>query len=217
MKKSLSVSILARKELLSDKDWYDLLERRRALVLPYLKEMELQKLGDLRIVGEIMGSARELRMGSYRNGAAPLTGSITSVNKLGLDTLGVFPDDAEGGRYPSEFIYPAGSNRNAIGQFLRFWGLTAEGEWIRAEAKILFPHDHVKLAEVVGLNMHLSTPAELWRFCHQSPLDLWKWLGKVARAWRGRYEQKFKSSCELTNTVDAEEVLAGHCSPSSKF
>src|SRR3989344_4044609 len=97
--------ILARRNALTETDWFNLLEERRALLEPHLREMTLKALGDLKVILNYRNDRRPLRMGGMvkktpSQNFQPQFRSYwvadtlkTVEGNFPLETRGIFPDD----------------------------------------------------------------------------------------------------------------------------
>lgn len=222
--------ILARRDALTETDWFDLLEQRRALLEPYLHEMTLKSLGDLRIVRDQKNnrsSERQLRMGAmvektdrnppyreYREEA-----EFTCVEgDFSLDTRGIFPDDEVyylGHFKARKFVWEVGRT-SASGVVTRFWGLTRNGRWIRAECTEryfsqtrYFGCENLteQRSEVVKLIVSASTPQEICQFCDITPQWIWQRLGDVAEAWLKHRQNLLMHAERLVEVINSEKLM----------
>jgi hypothetical protein len=211
--------ILTRRGALTETNWFDLLEERRILIEPYLREMTLKTLGDLKIVHqELYGQATRcpLRMGAmiektycdppyrkYRE-AAELTGV---EGDFPLDTRGIYPDD-DGVYYYRHF--------KTNGCVIRFWGLTRNSEWINAECTVRrfeqarhAGHDERldRRSEVVKFIVSASTPQDICQFCGITPQWVWQRLGDTVEAWLKHRQLLLARVEQLVKVIDHEKLM----------
>lgn len=220
--------ILARQNALTETDWFDLLEQRRTLIEPYLREMTLKSLGDLEIVRDQKGdraSKRPLRMGAmvkktccdpphkYRE-AAPL---MNAEGDFSLDTRGIFPDDEvyHNGHFKVEFVFEGGLVP-ASGVVTKFWGLTRNNQWIMAECTERYfnqtryfkcGHWMERRSEVVKFIVSASTPQEICRFCGITPQWMWQRLGGAVEAWLRHREDLLARAEQLVEIINSEKLM----------
>lgn len=210
--------IWARQNALTETDWFNLLEERRALIEPHLREMTLKALGDLKIVSWGLCKSNErrpLRMGGmvekvekFTKGP-PLNPYWTAAElkavegNFPLETRGIFADDDI--YYHGHFkwdIMRASGKIEAVGEILKFWGLTRNNQWIRAEATIRFFDDRREhLSEVKKLTVHESTPSEICQFCDITPQWLWQRLGDAIHAWVKHRERLLSKAEQLFEVI----------------
>lgn len=222
--------ILARQNALTDGDWFDLLEERHILFQPYLRDMTLKSLGDLEIIHDQRGgraSTRSLRMGAmversylnppyhkYRTAA-----ELTNVEgNFPLDTRGIFPDDEVyyHGHFKLENVFEDGRTILASGLVTRFWGLTRNNKWIKAESTERYfyqayhsGHDErsERRSEVVKFIVSASTPREICSFCNITPQWMWQRLGDVVKEWVTHRERLLSNVRQLDEIVRCEEAI----------
>lgn len=228
--------ILARRNDLTDADWFNLLEKRQALLKPHLREMTLKSLGDLKIVhddrtGSSAYFGRTLQMGglaivpnrhsdSHRDPCEPKEVSVD----FPLNTHGIFPDDEVyyHGHFKSEFIYPPEGQEPTIGLVIRFWGLTRNNKWIKIEVPIKYltqPRDPgydetpERMSEVERVIVHQSNPSEICHFCGVTPRWIWQRLGDVVQEWVKHRRSLLSNVERLVEVVKLEEVMLGIVTP----
>ncbi|OGZ10599.1 MAG: hypothetical protein A3D67_01955 [Candidatus Lloydbacteria bacterium RIFCSPHIGHO2_02_FULL_51_22] len=225
-----SLRILARQNVLTNTDWFTLLEERRLLLAPHLRDMSLKALCDLKIVGVTGGRRRRpLRMGGvaqkftkdipYRPYREECTLDIVMEGDsvFDFDTRGIFPDDDVyyHGHFKGDFIREQGKVE-AVGEVLKFWGLTRNNTWITVETTLRFisqPRDLIHYANfemitwVERLVVHESTSAEICQFCEVTPRWLWQRLGDTVHAWVTHRNLLLSNAETLDETVRQEEML----------
>ena len=230
------LNILARRNVLTETDWFDLLLERRTLLEPYLREMTLKTLGDLKVVNDRSGNERRpLRMGgmvkkilskNLQSGYRPywIADKLETVEgNFPLETRGIFPDDDiyYHGHFKWDFIGITG-RVDAVGEILRFWGLTRNNQWIKAEATIhfsnhpsvpVFDRDLGKMAEVLKLTVSESTPSEICQFCRVTPRWLWQRLSDAVEAWVKHREHLLSNAEQLFEVIKQENTLASIVAP----
>lgn len=218
--------ILARRDALTESDWFDLLEKRRSLLELYLRWMTIKSLGDLMIVRDEMHHARKLSVGAMvelSNGAVAyrryrVPGKLKSVEgDFSLDTRGIFPDDEvyHHGHFTTTNLFD-GYKLPASGRLTRFWGLTRKGQWIKVECvENFFKQDRVpeydkrqvQCSEVVRLTVSESTPQEICEFCRLTPRWIWSRLGDVVEKWVEDRMSLLEDAEELASVIKAEKML----------
>lgn len=222
--------ILARRNALTNKDWFDLLETRRALIKPHLREMTLKSLGDLKIVRDYQSghsSERPLKLGAMTRVAGSFsTNRAASELKITtgffpLETRGIFPDDDvfyHGHFYhgqPWEHIRESESSP-ATGMVTRFWGLTRNNEWLKAECTQKYftqarspgrDYREEQRSEVVKLDTSISTPEEICSFCGIIPQRIWQRLGDVVELLLQQRREQLSSAKSLAGIIDSEQTL----------
>ena len=230
-----SLRILARQNALTKEDWFILLEERRKLLAPHLREMSLKALCDLTIVCGARGRRRPLRMGGvverftkdipYRSYVeeCALDIVIEGNSSFNFETRGIFPDDDVyyRGHFKSDFIRASGKVE-AVGETVRFWGLTRNNKWITVETTIRFisqPRDprydenFEDTPEVERLTIHESTPAEICQFCGVTPRWLWQRLGDAVHTWATHRKLLLSQAEALNGTIRQEETLVNIIAP----
>lgn len=227
-----SLHILARQNALTDGDWFTLLERRRELIIPHLRDITLKSLGDLKIVRDQMGghsSERPLRMGAMVYSTSSHrkhrdAGELKiAEGPFGLETRGIWPDDDVyyQGHFNWQHIYKGGGI-SASGLVTRFWGLTRNNQWIKAECTERYfsqarnpGHDDrpEERSEVVKFVTSESTPGEICRFCNISPRWIWLLLGDSIEKWLTRRKSQFAAVQQLVDTFGCEKTLLGIIEP----
>lgn len=222
--------ILARRNALTKTDWFDLLEERRALIEPYLHEMTLKSLGDLKVVREEVyghASERPLRMGAvikkthrddppyreYRE-AAPLT---NVEGDFSLDTRGIFPDDEvyHNGHFKCKSVFKCGQT-SASGRVTRFWGLTRNNQWVQAwcveryfnQARSPGLDERLdRRSEVMKLAVSISTPQEICQLYGFTPQWMWQRLGDAVGAWLKHRENLLARAEQLADIIRNENMM----------
>lgn len=219
--------ILARRSALTESDWFNLLEARRVLLEPYLREMTLKTLGDLKIVRNHQ-CERPLRKGGMEEKFTKKDLPLSWVEStpivegiFSLDTRGIFPNDEVyfGGHFHWDFIR-APKRIAAVGEVLKFWGLTRNNQWILVELPITYhmvtyhsmpgtllkerTEQRSKVEKVVVCE---STPQEICQFCKVTPQWIWQRLGDVVREWVKHRQNLLSNVEELANIVQHEETM----------
>lgn len=219
--------ILARRNALAEKDWFNLLEARRTLLEPHLREMTLKTLGDLMVVREHQ-YGRLLRKGGMEEKfirkdlplswveSTPIVEGVFS-----LDTRGIFPNDEVyfGGHFHWDFIR-ASKQIAAVGEVLKFWGLTRNNQWILVELPITYlmvtyhriPGTLLKerteqRSKVEKVTVRESTPQEICQFCKVTPQWIWQRLGDVVRKWVKHRRQLLSNVEQLADVIRHEETM----------
>lgn len=189
--------ILARRDALTDKDWFNLVEERRALIESHLRDMTLKSLGDLKIIGDDrqkLPFGRPLRLGAMveKTYSTPPHRKYREASELkiaegpfSLETRGIWPDDEVyyHGHFKWEHIPKPGGQMGSSGLILRFWGLTRNNQWLKAEMTESYfeqerhaGHDDrpEQRSEVVKLVTSESSPEEICQFCGITPRWIWQ-------------------------------------------
>jgi hypothetical protein len=228
--------ILARRDALTDQDWYKLIEERQALIAPHLRDMTLKSLGDLKIVRDQQGghsSARPLRLGAMveKTYTAPPHRKYREASELKytegpfkLDTRGIWPDDEVyyGGHFKKEHIPKPEGQLGSEGLVLRFWGLTRGNQWIKAECTEHHfeqarhaGHDYrpEQRSEVVRFVTAESSPPEICQFCHFKPRWLWEQLGDTANKWLKHRTQQMWDAERLIKIFNDEKTMLDIVAP----
>ncbi|MBI2049201.1 MAG: hypothetical protein HYT29_02090 [Parcubacteria group bacterium] len=225
--------IWARQNTLTETDWFNLLEERRTLLEPHLREMTLKALGDLKIVNGDHQSRRSLRMGRMVQKVYHPRGRYCSYwvadelkaveGHFPLETRGIFPDDDiyYHGHFKWDCVRTPG-RIEAVGEILKFWGLTRNNQWIKAEATVRFftpahvaKHDErpEQIREVQKLIVSESTPSEICQFCGVTPRWIWQRLGDVAQEWVTHRRQLLLKAEQLAEVIKQENALADIVAP----
>ena len=228
--RSEGLRILVRQSALTEKDWFALLETRRALIAPHLHDMTLKTLGDLKIVRDYKGghsSERPLRMGAMteQTTSRPPFRTYREMSEIcqvegpfQLDTRGIFPDDEiyYHGHFKWKHIYNGNGSSPATGLTLRFWGLTRDGEWFKAEMTERYftqmrgsDYDsrEESRSEVTRFFTERASAEEICTFCAMSPWWIWKRLGDATRVWLKHRESLLSDAQYLVDVVEREEML----------
>lgn len=216
--------ILARQNALTNSDWFDLLEERRALLAPHLRDMTLESLGDLKIVRSDTRDVRTLRMGGLA--VVPHAHSDSHREPCMLketnphfpfDTRGIFPDDKVfyHGHFKWDYVRAPG-RAEAVGHVLKFWGLTRNNQWIKIEVPIRYytqPHnpgydDRPEMrAWVEKVVVSESTPLEICTLCEITPQWIWQRLGNAVKMWVKHRQRLFSNVKQLAEVVRHEEAM----------
>ncbi len=222
--------ILARRDALTEDDWFKLLEERRALIEPHLRDMTLKSLGDLKIIRDYKGghsSERPLRWGAMveKTYSTPPHRKYREASELkiaegpfSLETRGIWPDDDvyHYGHFKYEHIYKPGGKRGATGLVLRFWGLTRNNQWLKAEMTESYfeqerhaGHDDrpEQRSEVVKLVTSESTPQEICQFCGVTPHWIWLRLGHAMEQWLESRQHQLSSAEQVVKIIHHEMML----------
>lgn len=215
---------MARQNTLTETDWFNLLEERRNLLAPHLREMTLKALGDLNIVRYCNKDVRPLRMGGVIERVSKFApyrhyldwgGPKIVEGNFPLETRGIFANDDiyYNGHFKWDFIRAPG-RIEAVGEIVKFWGLTRNNQWIKAEATIQFFDDRNEhLVEVQKLTIYESTPEEVCQFCGVTPRWLWQQLGDAVEAWVTHRKRLLSKAEQLFEVIKQENVLADIVAP----
>ncbi len=225
--------ILARRNVLTDDDWFDLLETRRALIGPHLRGMTLSTLGELKIVRDYF-SRRKLEDGgltlerTFGSQEYRVASEFKAVEgSFPLDTRGIFPNDLifDHGHFKWDSIHAIEGER-ATGERLRFWGLARNNAWIKIETTSRFfvqprwPNvGDMRLettAEVVKLVVSESTPREICEFCEVTPRWLLQELFRAVVAWRDHRRSLLGYAENLMGVINQENALLDIIAPETK-
>lgn len=230
--------ILARRDALTETDWFNLLEARRALLELHLREMTLKTLGDLKIIYDDLnrgvGNGRPLRMGGmvekFTKKDLPLhwvESTPVVEGNFSLDTRGIFPDDEAyyHGHFKWDFIRIP-PRVEAVGQVTKFWGLTRNNQWILVEFPIRYrmvtypalpgtccKERTEKRSEVERVIVRESTPAEICQFCEITPQWIWQRLGDAAQAWVNHRRYLLSNAEQLVEVIKREETMLDITAP----
>ena len=228
------LAILARQNPLTENDWLSLLEERRDLLKPHMRNMSLKTLGDLKIVHDDInrgaGNGRTLRMGAlvgktldrppYNQYLNPEElKNVTGGPRFSLDTRGIFANDEifYNGHYHWDFIREH-DTLPATGQIIRFWGLTRDSDWIKAEcltevASPMRKDDDEKRVRVKHLTITESNPQEICQFCHVTLRWLWEQLGDTVEAWFKHRQEILAQTNTLVSMIRQEKSLISIIEP----
>ena len=198
--------ILVRRNALTENDWFKLLAERQALIKPYLRDMTLKSLGDLKIVhDDVTGHdgiwGRPLCNGgleivpnkhsdSHREPCVPRVVS----SHFSLDTRGIFSNDEVfyHGHFMRDFT-DSTTNPGTKDITIQFWGLTRNNEWIRVELPLknyvqlcnpgVDNRQHVRVG-VEKVVVYESNPQEICELYGFTPkgyfISLWRVLDSMA-------------------------------------
>ena len=227
--KEEGVRILARRDVLTEEDWFKLLEARQTLLEPYLRKMTLKSLGDLKIVRDHLHQCEKiLRKGGLYQTTVPSSRwemgvpPVKGEECFSLDTRGIFPNDEmfHEGHFNWKPIWSPEGKPPSTGSVTRFWGLTRNNIWIKVEVLITYhPVMHHGVADtdlndyteqkpgVELVSIDESTPLEICKFCEVTPRWLWQRLGDVVREWEKQRRQLFSEAQELADIVRSEETI----------
>lgn len=220
---------MARRNALTEEDWFNLLEERRVLLEPHLRDMTLKSLGDLKIVhddvtghGGIWG--RRLYKGglkivpdkhsdSHRQPCIP--GVVSS--RFSLDTRGIFSNDEVfyHGHFKWDFTDSITSSRKKD-MTIKFWGLTRNNEWIRIEVPIknytqprspgLDDRPH-QVAGVEMVKVYESDSREICTLYGFTPQWIWQQLGDATKTWVEHRRKLLLGAEQLNEVVQYEEMV----------
>lgn len=230
--RTAGLRILARRDALTDTDWFNLIEERRALIEPHLRDMTLKSLGDLKIVRDYQGghrSERPLRMGAMveETYSSPPYHKYRKASELkiakgpfSLDTRGIFPDDDVyyNGHFKWEHIYRGDGQAGAIGLTIWFWGLTRNNEWLKAVCTEKYFTQPLRAgvdereeqrSEVVKFIATESTPEEICLFCDITPQWMWQRLGDAIEAWVKHRRHLLSDAERLVEVINHEKMMLG--------
>lgn len=194
--------ILARRDALTDEDWINLLNERRSLIKPHLREMTLPTLGELNLVGDYFGHH------SLKRDIETLT--ITG-ERFDLDTRAIFPMERSIPVLNTDHhVIREVKGHSFSGRTERFWGLTRDAEWIWAEVFITkHPVPYKDRREIVArarvVNVELKTTTELKALV--PPKLVWEALGNAIKNWEKHRENLLGHAAELAQVVRTEEKL----------
>ena len=221
--------ILARQNALTEDDWFNLIGGRRALLEPYLRNITLKALGDLKIIyddetGSGAGYGRMLRDGGLavvqgKHGEFLDTCAPTMNSDFPLDTRGIFPDDDVYYGEHFKYNFREKGETEAVGE-IKFWGLTRNNEWIVVEVKIKkystqsrIPDDHSdplgQRAEVEKVWVRKSNPREICAICKITPKWMWLRLGTVGKEWALHRQRLLLKAEQLAEVIKCEEMILG--------
>jgi hypothetical protein len=215
---SKGLRLLARQDELTEQDWFELLEARRELIAPHLRDMTLKALGDLKIVEQDQRGGtwrRELRQGGLLERAHPdpqqgIHYEPEALNHPQLGIRGIFPDD--------DLYYHGHFNwRYTVGGMeTRFWGLTRSDEWITIKCIESHFHQHMrnglsdrteKKTRVNELIVAEATPEEICESQNITPRWLWERLGTVVDAFVEHRTRALGKARELKLALDQENIM----------
>ena len=125
------LTILARQNALTEKDWFELLEARRKLIEKHLRDMTLKSLGELRFIHDYFHE-HALKMDEPK---------LIGDTRFTLDTRGIFPSDkgsagvtnTEYHHTPETLARSLTGGSSLVSTTERLWGFTRNGKWIGVE------------------------------------------------------------------------------------
>ncbi len=221
--------ILVRRNALTENDWLELLAERQALIKPYLRDMTLKSLGDLKIVhDDVTGRCgiwgRPLREGGLKivpnkhsdSHRQPCVPEVVS-SRFTIDARGIFSNDEVfyGGHFKWDFTDSTTSSRKKD-ITIKFWGLTRNNEWIRIEVPIKNytqlrspgidnrQHERAGVEKVV---VHESNPQEICELYGFTPKWIWQELGNATNVWIEHRRKLLVEAERLGEVVRYEEMM----------
>lgn len=168
------------------KRWKELIEARVELMRPHMDKFTLQRMGDIQCC------KNDLECPKFRDHAQFRTPIELSKETHGIyylkDTTSETPIDSVG--------------------HMKFWGLTKNTKWISAE--------------VTFFKQKMTHGSKNWRI-NFAPVDvnftsleellpvwgstIWAQLGLVIREWHTKAEDRFKTTSDLLDTVQMQDML----------
>jgi hypothetical protein len=192
---------LVRRDALTLKEWLVIIEERRALMQPHLRDMNLRTIGKLPAV-------------SYMRGTRVLESHNPIVEgDFDLSMKCAFPEG--GGLYsgtiPSKLdhIYDPPGSSPAAGVRERFWGLARSGDFVVIEALVWFErlYGRDEKITVEKVSVRKCPLPELFPYMKVEPEKVWLQLGRVVKDWHKARESLLWDSAKLAKTVKAEEGI----------
>jgi len=231
-RRTRGLRILARRNALTEEEWFNLLEARRAFLEPHLRDMTLKSLGELKIVGDDLNKCpdgRPLRKGGmeekFTRSGFPMNWVEWEPDVEGdfsLNTRGIFPDDEVyyHGHFHWEHIFGPNGEVPAKGLITWFWGLTRNNQWILVEYPIkylmvtypqvpgtLIKEHTERRARVEKVIVRESTPSEICQICEVTPEWIWQRLGNVVREWVEHRLKVLSDAERLLKVIEQEEEM----------
>lgn len=195
-----ALDLLVRQQPLTEKEWIELLERRRRLIKPHLNSFTLTELGRFPCL------LRYIQWVGIREAQHPncgLTAYGTGGKSLedALKTQGIFGFDTD-----SDILTPDRTPMYNCRRFL--WGLSRSGKWMLIEIWFLrggspdLPTDGVYAFKIQ------TVPVEdLLTIQHLQLRDVWLGLGEAVAQWMKKRQELLDDAEELADQVNLEESL----------
>jgi hypothetical protein len=198
-----TLAILTRKEALTDTDWFDLIEARRAAIKTYLDTFTLPTLGDL----HCMRSS---------NGLHTLTQDFPrqapeEQRLFWLKTQGLFYTQPH-----SAIEYKAGTGHQpGLGGVpypdgvLQIWGLTRSGKWVVATVEFVGEAGYKDRGRqrATALSISECEIQDLLEKTKESPQVVWNSLGDSVKAWAERRQRLANEAQRLAHMIEIEELV----------
>ncbi len=205
MEKKTGLEILARRDgrcALHETDWLKLVETRLEMIKPYLRDMTLKSLGDIRMINDYFGT-HDLNRDEPK----------VSGEKFNLATRGIFPNNDNWAGIAS-VEHDRGDGMSAIAITHKFWGFTRDGEWIIVEVFSTIGYEPYKyegrteqVQRVKTVKIEESTLVDACLFCKRSPQDIWKRLGEIVKKWAEHRKSLYEDAQCLEEEVLREEAF----------
>lgn len=199
------LKLLARRDKITDDEWYVLLQARVRDLEDHLRSMSLKPLGELKMLKDYF-HAHDL------NRDQP---DVESVNWSGhgLKTRGIFPSDKSWAG-----IAKTEHERDALERVVaskhKLWGLTRDAEWIAIEVDTITYMEEYKrsgrfeeVQRAKKVKITRSTPIDLCKFCEVTYKKIWLRLGEVIKDWAEHRKQLYEDAFGLQMVVEQEESL----------
>jgi|GEM_PF-2540718 len=195
------LKILIRKNKLNDKEWLDLIEARRQLILPHLDSFTLPELASVPCLRSEISFTHELRFDKP---------TLTGDNRFSLKIQGIFrkqPYSAIKRISNSGYQASPGGVSCPDGTML-VWGLTRSGLWILVTIDFVGEagykdrgYERATTVEIVESD--LSTIVAKTK---EEPWQMWNELGRAIKGWRERRKSLYHEALALAQMVETEEL-----------
>ena len=141
-----------------------------------------------------------------------------------LETRGIWPDDEVyyHGHFKWEHISKPGGQMGSLGLILRFWGLTRNNQWLKAEMTENYfeqerhaGHDDrpEQRSEVVKFVTSESSPEEICQFCGVTPRWIWQRLSDSVEKWLEHRKHQLSAAPHLVDIFNYEKTILDIVAP----
>ncbi len=182
------LALLARRDALTEADWYAMVNTRVSMLKPHLRDMTLKSIGDIQL-STPRGSLHSLKMDNPKQ-----------YGKFSLSTRGIFQRENSFRSIPS--------NREILHH--RLWCLTREVEWLTIEVGSIYVDEITRLEAFLkfeNIQIETSNLKKVCHFCKCTPEKIWSDLGEAVKEWAGHRKALYEDARRLEEDVLHEEAV----------
>lgn len=200
MKDTKGIRILARRDPMSPKKWFELLQARADLLRESLREMTLTPLGEVQMQGQ---QHYTFKLESL----LPRT-VMCEDREFDFRTRGIFQAGD-----PSSILRPIQSSKGTVVGYDKYvlWGLTRNLQWLVAEVEVMFklpseqlPGNRDALRDTM-VRIQAVSASDIYTFTGVEPREVWETIGESVKRWVDGRTRQLVEVTRIRNIIMLEE------------